>query len=122
MTQRPNQNLQYNPENQLTAVTGTPSASFVYDGDGNRVLSTINGVTTAYIGSHSEWNVTAQEMTRSYLAGSQRVAFRVIKSGQPGGHNTAGWRGAKPRRWRHRQRPGTAWAGRSGAAAFRRSS
>ena len=83
MTQRPNQTLQYNPENQLTAVTGTPSASFVYDGDGNRVLSTINGVTTAYIGNHTEWNVTAQEMTRYYLAGSQRVAFRIIKSGQP---------------------------------------
>lgn len=42
----------------------------------------MNDVTTAYIGGHTEWNVTAQEMTRYYLAGGQRVAFRVIKSGQ----------------------------------------
>jgi len=82
MTQRPNQALQYNAENQLTSVTGTPSATFVYDGDGNRVKTTINGVTTAYIGNHTEWNVSTQEMTRYYLAGGQRIAFRVIKSGQ----------------------------------------
>jgi RHS repeat-associated protein len=82
MTQRPNQTLQYNTENQLTAVTGTPSATFVYDGDGNRVLTTVGTTTTAYIGGHTEWNVSTQEMTRYYLAGGQRVAFRVIRSGQ----------------------------------------
>jgi RHS repeat-associated protein len=40
------------------------------------------GMTIAFIGNHTEWNVTNQEMTRYYLAGGQRVAFRVIKSGQ----------------------------------------
>ena len=82
MIQRPSRTLQYNAENQLTSVSGTPSATFVYDGDGNRVLTTVGTTTTAYIGNHTEWNVTAQEMTRYYLAGGQRIAFRVIKSGQ----------------------------------------
>ena len=73
-----------NPENSLSTVTGTASATsvFVYDGDSNRVKSTINTTTTAFIGNHTEWNVSTQEMTRYYLAGGQRVAFRVIKSGQ----------------------------------------
>ena len=41
-----------------------------------------SGITTAFIGNHTEWNVSTQEMTRYYLAGGQRIAFRVIKSGQ----------------------------------------
>ena len=82
MTHRPTQTLQYNAENQLTSITGNVNATFVYDGDGNRVLTTVGTTTTAYIGNHTEWNVTTQEMTRYYLAGGQRVAFRVIKSGQ----------------------------------------
>ena len=56
-----------------------PSATFVYDGDGNRVKSTINTtipVTTAFIGNHTEWDVASSSLTRYYYAGSTRVAMR----------------------------------------------
>jgi len=70
-----------NLENRLTNVTGTASATsvFVYDGDGNRVKSTINTtipVTTAFIGNHTEWDVASSSLTRYYYAGSTRVAMR----------------------------------------------
>jgi YD repeat-containing protein len=74
-------NLTYDAENRLTNVTGTASATsvFVYDGDGNRVKSTINTtnpVTTAFIGNHTEWDVASSSLTRYYYAGSTRVAMR----------------------------------------------
>ena len=65
-----------NHENQLTSVSGTPSATFVYDGDGNRVKSTINTTTTAFVGDHTEWDVASSSLTRYYYAGSSRVAMR----------------------------------------------
>jgi hypothetical protein len=49
-------------------------ASFVYDGDGRRVKSTINGTTTTFVGAHYE--VTGSQVTKYYYAGSQRVAMR----------------------------------------------
>jgi YD repeat-containing protein len=42
--------LAYDAENRLTSVSGTVSATFVYDGDGNRVTSTIGTTNTVYIG------------------------------------------------------------------------
>jgi len=68
-------------KNRLTNVTGTASATsaFVYDGDGNRVKSTINTtnpVTTAFIGNHTEWDVASSSLTRYYYAGNTRVAMR----------------------------------------------
>jgi RHS repeat-associated protein len=56
----------YNAENKLTQVNigGTPTASFVYDGDGTRVASTINGVTTKFVGEYYE--VTGTEVTKYY--------------------------------------------------------
>jgi RHS repeat-associated protein len=67
-----------NPENSLPNVTGTSSATsvFVYDGDGNRVKSTINTMTTAFIGNHTEWDVSSSSLTRYYYASSTRVAMR----------------------------------------------
>ena len=67
--------LTYNAENQLTAVSGAATASFVYDGDGNRVKATVGGVTTTYLGNYYEWNGTAG--VKYYYAGSQRVAMRT---------------------------------------------
>ncbi len=46
-----------------------------YDGDGARVKSTVNGVTTSFIGSHYE--VTNGVVTKYYFAGSQRIAMRT---------------------------------------------
>ena len=42
----------YNAENRMTAVSGAISATFVYDGDGNRVKGVVGGVTTTYIGNY----------------------------------------------------------------------
>jgi len=39
-------NLSYDAENRMTGVSGSGSATFVYDGDGNRVKGTVGGVTT----------------------------------------------------------------------------
>jgi RHS repeat-associated protein len=50
------------------------SAQFSYDGDGRRVMSAINGVTTVFVGGHYE--VTGGAVTKYYFAGASRVAIR----------------------------------------------
>ena len=64
---------------QLPTPTAPPafqSASFVYDGDGNRVKSTFNGtITTYFAGAHYE--VTGSTITKYYYAGTQRIAMRT---------------------------------------------
>jgi len=40
-------NQTWDQENRLTGLSGSGTATFVYDGDGNRVKATVNGVTTA---------------------------------------------------------------------------
>jgi hypothetical protein len=83
-------NLTYGAENRLTGVSGAASATFVYDGDGNRVKATLGGVTTAYVGNYFEWTGSTSMMKKYYLpapacckagrqagAGSARVAMRV---------------------------------------------
>ncbi len=68
--------LTYDHENRLTAVSGAASASFVYDGDGNRVKSVMGGVTTYYIGNYFEWTGSTATMVKYYYAGGQRVAMK----------------------------------------------
>jgi len=68
--------LTYDHENRLTAVSGAASASFVYDGDGNRVKSTMGGVTTYYIGNYFEWTDYESTMVKYYYTGGQRVAMK----------------------------------------------
>jgi RHS repeat-associated protein len=65
-------------ENRLTQVVknGVTVATFVYDGDGNRVKGTVSGTTTAYVGSHFEWTGSTTTMKKYYDAGGQRVAMR----------------------------------------------
>ncbi|HKZ55602.1 MAG TPA: RHS repeat-associated core domain-containing protein, partial [Anaerolineales bacterium] len=53
---------------------GPVEATFVYDGDGNRVLGTVNGVRTVYVGDHYE--VEGATVRKYYTAGGQRVAMR----------------------------------------------
>jgi RHS repeat-associated protein len=70
--------LTYDSENHLTAVSWPGvSASFVYDGDGNRVKGTIGGVTTIYIGNYFEWTGSTSTMVKYYYAGSTRIAMRT---------------------------------------------
>jgi RHS repeat-associated protein len=52
------------------------NATFVYDGDGKRVKSTINGtITTYFAGAHYE--VSGSTITKYYYAGAQRIAMRT---------------------------------------------
>jgi RHS repeat-associated protein len=62
----------WDPENRLTGVSSSASATFVYDGDGNRIKATLNGVTTAYLGNYYEWSNSAHK--KYYYAGTQRIA------------------------------------------------
>ncbi|HKZ54828.1 MAG TPA: RHS repeat-associated core domain-containing protein, partial [Anaerolineales bacterium] len=59
---------------QPSATPGPVEATFVYDGDGNRVLGTVNGITTAYVGDHYE--VEGATVRKYYTAGGQRIAMR----------------------------------------------
>jgi hypothetical protein len=54
--------LSYDAENHLVSVSGGATASFVYDGDGNRVKGTIGGVSTTYIGTYFEWSGSTSTM------------------------------------------------------------
>ena len=68
--------LGYDAENRLVSVAGPAlTASFVYDGDGGRVKSTVNGVLTTFVGAHYE--ITGTTATKYYFAGTQRVAIRA---------------------------------------------
>ena len=72
----PTYTLTYDAENRMTAVSGGGlSASFVYDGDGNRVKGTVAGVTIVYIGNYFEWSNSVG--TKYFYAGATRVAMRV---------------------------------------------
>ncbi|OFV83423.1 MAG: hypothetical protein A2W26_14140 [Acidobacteria bacterium RBG_16_64_8] len=53
---------------------GPVEATFVYDGDGNRVLGSVGGITTVYIGDHYE--IEGTTIRKYYNAGGQRVAMR----------------------------------------------
>lgn len=74
--------LTYDEENHLVGVDnpGTGShATFIYDGDGNRVIGTVDGETTFYIGDHYEYN-PAQPYERKlyYYANGKRIAMRRL--------------------------------------------
>jgi YD repeat-containing protein len=68
-------NLTYDAENCLTGVSGAASATFVYDGDGNRVKATFGSMTTAYVGNHYERE--GSTVRKCHYARDIRVATRV---------------------------------------------
>ena len=70
----------YYQENRLITVSGSATATFVYDGDGNRVKDTVSGATTTYIGSYFEWTGSTSTMKKYYYADSMRVAMRTGSS------------------------------------------
>jgi RHS repeat-associated protein len=63
-------------ENRLTSVSenGTTTATFVYDGDGNRVKKIENGQTILYINQYYEVNLTSGNVTSSYYLGGKLIA------------------------------------------------
>jgi hypothetical protein len=75
--------LSYDAENRMTGVSGGATASFVYDGDGDRVKATVNGSIVVYIGAYFEWSGSASTMISYYSAGGvpsnegRRVAIRT---------------------------------------------
>jgi RHS repeat-associated protein len=68
--------LSYDAENHLVTVSGAVSATFVYDGDGQRIKGTAGGATTVYIGGYFEWTGSASTMKRYYIAGG-KAAMRT---------------------------------------------
>ncbi len=71
-----NDTLLYDAENRLVQVSGAATASFVYDGDGKRVLAIEGGTTTVFIGNYFEWSGTPASAVRYYYAGTTRLAMR----------------------------------------------
>jgi RHS repeat-associated protein len=66
----------YDAENRLTSVSGAAAASFVYDGDGNRVKTTFGSTTTVYVGNIYERD-NGSTVRKYYYAGGVRVAMRT---------------------------------------------
>jgi len=75
MTTRSNQTITWDVENRPVTITG--GASFVYDGDGNRVKKTEGGQTVLYINKYYEKNLTTGEATTYYYPGDRLVAKRT---------------------------------------------
>jgi RHS repeat-associated protein len=81
----------YDSENHLMSMTASgTSVSIVYDGDGNRVAKTVNGVTTEYLVDNLNPTGYAQVMeeleggavTRQYTYGLQRIDETQLISSQ----------------------------------------
>jgi len=67
--------LAYDAENHVTSITGSGiNASYVYDGDGNRVKATFGTTTTVYVGNIYE--MSGSTVLKYYYAGGVRVAMR----------------------------------------------
>jgi RHS repeat-associated protein len=69
--------LAYDAENHVTSITGSGiNASYVYDGDGQRVKATVGAPTTVYIGNTYERD-NGTTVRKYYYAGAVRVAMRT---------------------------------------------
>jgi RHS repeat-associated protein len=68
----------YDADNRLVAVSGDSTALFMYDADGARVKSVMDGETTYFVGGHYEITNpgAGQTVTKYYIAGVTRVALR----------------------------------------------
>ncbi len=70
------QTRSFDAENRLVGVSGTATASFIYDGDGQRLKGTVGTTTTVYLGAYFEWTGSTSSMKSYYYAGSIRIAIR----------------------------------------------
>jgi len=75
MITRGSQTITWDAENRVTGVTG--GASFVYDGDGNRVKKTEGGETILYINQYYEKNLTTGVVTTYYYLGGKLSTSRL---------------------------------------------
>ncbi|MFA4835693.1 MAG: RHS repeat-associated core domain-containing protein [Dehalococcoidia bacterium] len=77
MTDRNGQTITWDVENKPASVTtGGSTATFVYDGDGNRIKKTEAGETTLYVNQYYDKNLTTSEVTTHYYLGGKEIAFR----------------------------------------------
>ena len=69
----------YDAENRLVSVSGDATATFTFNGDGQRVKSFMDGETTLFVGGHYEISNpgAGQTVTKYYMAGASRVAVRT---------------------------------------------
>ena len=66
--------LSYDAQNRLASVSGAASATFTYDGDGNKVKVVEGGKTKIFVGTWYE--KVNGEVRKYYTIGGQRVAYR----------------------------------------------
>ncbi|MFZ7133301.1 MAG: RHS repeat-associated core domain-containing protein [Eubacteriales bacterium] len=71
MTDRDGQTITWDVENRPTTID---SETYVYDGDGNRIMKTVSGVTTLYINMYYEKNTSTNTVTVSYYLGDRLIA------------------------------------------------
>jgi RHS repeat-associated protein len=77
MITRGSQTLAWDAENRVTAISDNGTiATFVYDGNGSRVMKTENGETILYVNQYYKKNLTTGEVTTYYYLGGQLVAMR----------------------------------------------
>ncbi|MEW5873222.1 MAG: RHS repeat-associated core domain-containing protein [Chloroflexota bacterium] len=62
----------------MTGVSGAATASFVYNGDGQRIVASEGVTTTVYLSNYVElaWNGQTAKVKKYYYAGTTRVAMR----------------------------------------------
>jgi RHS repeat-associated protein len=72
MVTRGTQTLTWDAENRPVSVNST---SFIYDGDGNRVIKTEGGQTTLYINRFMEVNLNTSTNTSYYFLGQTMIAM-----------------------------------------------
>ncbi len=78
MVLRGDQTISWNAENMPAAIAAFDDlTTFVYDGDGSRVLKTEGGETTVYVNSYYELNLTTGNATAYYYLGSRLVALKA---------------------------------------------
>ncbi len=78
MVLRGDQTISWNADNMPAAIAGFDDlTTFVYDGDGGRVVKNENGETTVYVNLYFELNLTTGNATAYYYLGSRLVALKA---------------------------------------------
>jgi len=77
MTGRGSDNITWDAENRPVSIaTASGNSTFVYDGDGRRVMKIEGGETILYINKYFEVNLTTSENTSYYYLGNRLVAMK----------------------------------------------
>jgi RHS repeat-associated protein len=78
MLTRGNQTITWNWDNMpISVASGRNISTFVYDGDGNRVMKIEGDQTTIYVNQYYEKNITTGNVTSHYYLGGKEVAYKT---------------------------------------------